>query len=100
MNRHILLAALTTLALSAPAFADNAQTYPTDEGNLTVTWGQPDPDPRSAQGPSRVEELDTNGDGLISQAEAEANIALINDFIHADLNEDGMVSQTELDRWE
>ncbi|HET7842776.1 MAG TPA: hypothetical protein VFL14_01400 [Xanthomonadales bacterium] len=100
MNRHIVLAALTTLALSAPAFAENAQSYETETGNLTVTWGQPDPDPRSAQGPSRVEELDTNGDGAISEAEAEANIALINDFIHADLNEDGLVSQSELDRWE
>ena len=100
MNRNILFAALGALALSAPALAENAQTYDTDEGKLTVTWGQPDPDPRSAMGPSRVEELDTDGDGLISEAEAEANIALINDFIHADLNDDGLVSQSELDRWE
>jgi hypothetical protein len=100
MNLHTLYAALAALAFSAPLAAENSQTYETDTGNLTVTWGQPDPDPRSAMGPSRVEELDTDGDGLISEAEAEANIALINDFIHADLNEDGMVSQMELDRWD
>lgn len=100
MNRHMLYAALAAFAFSAPLAAEDAQTYETDTGNLTVTWGQPDPDPRSAMGPSRVEELDTNGDGLISESEAEANIALINDFIHADLNEDGLVSQSELDRWE
>ena len=100
MNRHILAAAVAALVFSAPLAAENSQTYETDTGNLTVTWGQPDPDPRSAQGPSRVEELDTNGDGKISESEASANIALINDFIHADLNEDGLVSQTELDRWD
>lgn len=100
MNRHTLFAALAALAFSAPLAAENSRTYETATGNLTVTWGQPDPDPRSAIGPSRVEELDTDGDGLISEAEAEANIALINDFIHADLNDDGLVSQSELDRWD
>lgn len=100
MNRHTLYAALAALAFSAPIAADNSQTYETDEGNLTVTWGQPDPDPRSAEGPSSVEELDTNGDGFISEAEAADNIALVNDFIHADLNDDGLVSQSELDRWD
>jgi hypothetical protein len=100
MTRHSILAALAALAFSAPISAESSRTYETDTGNLTVTWGQPDPDPRSAEGPTRVDELDTDGDGLISEAEAEANIALINDFIHADLNDDGMVSQLELDRWE
>jgi len=100
MHRHTLFAALAALAFSAPLAADNSQTYETDTGNLTVTWGQPDPDPRSALGPSRVEELDTNGDGAISEAEAQANIALINDFIHADLNDDGRITQIELDRWD
>lgn len=100
MNRHTFFAALAALMFSAPLAAENAQTYETDTGNLTVTWGQPDPDPRSAEGPSHVDELDADGDGFISEPEAEHNIALINDFIHADLNDDGLVSQSELDRWE
>lgn len=92
-----VVAILSATALDAQQ-RDRETRYPTGSGELIVRSGQPnDPAPPK---PAGVDELDTDGDGKVSRSEASANHALINEFDHADLNRDGLVTATELDRWE
>ena len=41
--------------------------------------------------------LDTNKDGQISQAEAQKNAMVMQNFAQADTNHDGMISKAEFD---
>ena len=74
-------------------------TYPIATGTLTARSAQPAPKPGEHVPPGSFEELDDNGDGLISESEARGNLALVNDFIHADIDRDMHVSPSELARW-
>ena len=44
-------------------------------------------------------DLDTNGDGKLSQSEISAQKALAADFSKADVNGDGKLSQSEYNAW-
>ena len=94
----------TGLAVALFAFAAQAQqianessaTYYTPDGPLTVTSGQPGP--RTYASPPPFEQL-SRGKAYITSADAEAYDLLANDFIHADGNRDGRISQAEYQRW-
>lgn len=92
-----IAAILSVTALDAQQAGSSEATYETEEGTLTVRSSQPDDPPPPK--PGSLEELDSNGDGVLSEAEASANIALINEFIHADWNKDGRINRTELENW-
>jgi hypothetical protein len=94
------IAALTLLlfALEAPAQETDASsaTYDTPEGQLTVHSGQPGP--RTYAAPPPFAQL-SGGKAYISEADAQGYDLLANDFIHADGNRDGRISQNEYERW-
>ena len=98
MNIRVLALA-ASLALALPALAEDSTTYPTDSGTLTVNSGQPAPHPEGHILPNSLAELDQDGDGVLTESEASANLAVVNDFIHIDLNDDRRISESELDRY-
>jgi len=75
---------------------DSSATYPTADGPLTVHSGQPGP--RQYAPPPAFAQL-ARGKSYITSADAEGYDLLANDFIHADGNRDGRISQAEYDRW-
>jgi hypothetical protein len=94
---RLVLALAAILSATALDAQQSEGRYPTESGELIVRSSQPtyDPPPK----PGSIDELDTNGDGLISRAEASSNHALINEFDHADLNRDDNISAAELSKW-
>ena len=92
-----IAAILSATALDAQQSGSSEATYQTEEGTLTVRSSQPDDPPPPK--PSGLDELDSNGDGVLTESEASANIALTNEFIHADWNKDGRITRNELDNW-
>jgi hypothetical protein len=90
-------AALCSFAVHAQQVANPSRAdYQTPEGELTVHSGQPGP--RSYAPPPPFAQL-SGGKGYISQSDAQAYDLLANDFIHADGNRDGRISQAEYERW-
>ena len=94
---RLALAIAAILSATALDAQQSEATYQTDEGTLTVRSSQPDDPPPPK--PSGLDELDSNGDGVLTESEASANIALTNEFIHADWNKDGKITRSELDNW-
>jgi hypothetical protein len=85
-----------TSGMAAPS-DNHSTTYRTDEGPLTVNWGQPQP--RNFGPAPPFAQLDTRGTGYITSDEADAYALLATDFIHADANRDGRISRAEYERW-
>jgi len=92
-----IAAILSATALDAQQSGSSEASYQTQEGTLTVRSAQPDDPPPPK--PGSLQELDTDGDGFVSESEAAANNALTNEFDHADENKDGRISSNELSRW-
>jgi len=93
----IAAAALCSCAVQAQQVTERQTAdYQTPEGQLTVHSGQPGP--RSYAPPPPFEQL-SGGKGYISQSDAQAYDLLANDFIHADGNRDGRISQAEYAHW-
>lgn len=90
-------AALCSFAVHAQQAANPSRAdYQTPEGSLTVHSGQPGPRTYAAAPP--FAQL-SGGKACISQSDAQAYDLLANDFIHADGNRNGCVSQAEYERW-
>ncbi|HKE48997.1 MAG TPA: hypothetical protein VKB52_13115 [Rhodanobacteraceae bacterium] len=88
---------LLSFGVEAQTTDQSRATYPTPEGSLTVHTGQPGP---RAYGPPPPFAQLSGGKPYISQADADAGYDLLaNDFIHADDNRDGRISQAEYERW-
>jgi hypothetical protein len=103
----VIAAALCPLVVSAQQARDpssvpadpsskKSATYGTPDGPLTVTTGQPGP--RTYAAPPPFAQL-ARGKGYITAADAESYDLLANDFIHADANRDGRVSEHEYQSW-
>ena len=93
----VAAAVLCSFAAQAQqATNDTSATYPTPDGPLTVHSGQPGP--RQYAPPPPFTQL-ARGKGYITSADAEGYDLLANDFIYADGNRDGRISQAEYDRW-
>ena len=75
---------------------ESSATYPTADGSLTVHSGQPGP--RQYAPPPAFGQL-ARGKSYITSSDAEGYDLLANDFIHADGNRDGRISQAEYERW-
>ena len=93
----IAAAALCSFAVQAQQGTPSQRAdYQTPEGQLTVHSGQPGP--RSYAPPPPFAQL-SGSKGYISQSDAEGYDLLANDFIHADDNRDGRISQAEYAHW-
>jgi opacity protein-like surface antigen len=93
----VAAAVLCSFAAQAQQVANpTSATYPTPDGPLTVHSGQPGP--RQYAPPPPFAQL-ARGKGYITSADAEGYDLLANDFIHADGNRDGRISQAEYERW-
>lgn len=103
----VIAAALFPLAISAQQARDpssvpvdpssqKSETYRTPDGPLTVTTGQPAP--RTYAAPPPFSQL-ARGNRCITSADANGYDLLANDFIHADANRDGCVSEHEYQGW-
>jgi len=92
------VAVLFLALVAAGALAeDGSAVYPTEGGNLTVTYGQPAPrdyGPRPEFGA-----LDSDDSGSIDVSEARTYGLLDVDFDHADQNGNGGVSSREYAIW-
>ena len=87
---------LCSFAAQAQQANDTSATYATPDGPLTVHAGQPAP--RQYAAPPPFAQL-ARGKAYITSADAEGYDLLANDFIHADANRDGRVSQAEYQSW-
>lgn len=93
----VAAAVLCSFAAQAQqATNETSATYATPDGPLTVHSGQPAP--RQYAPPPPFAQL-ARGKSYITSADAEGYDLLANDFIHADGNRDGRVSQAEYQRW-
>jgi len=103
----VIAAALCPLAAPAQQMRDpssvpvdpssaSSATYRTPEGPLTVTTGQPAPRTYAPPPPFSQLARDKN---CITSADAEGYDLLANDFIHADANRNGCVSEHEYQSW-
>ena len=79
-----------------PARTRDTVTYETQEGPLTVHTSQPGP---PDFGPAPPFGTLAHGKGYITQDDAAGYGLLANDFIYADANRDGRISQSEYERW-
>lgn len=93
----IALAVACATAYAQTAADTRAATYDTPSGTLIVHSGQPAP--RSFGTPPPFARLDHRSVGYITSMEADAYPPLANDFIYADSNRDGRISQLEYERW-
>lgn len=93
--RIFLLLPLVLCGGAAFAQDTHTTTYNTPQGEVIVNWGQP---AGRDDGPAPpFEQLAHNG--YITPTDAEAYPPLANDFIHADANRDGRISNAEYERW-
>lgn len=93
----ISIAVCCAFSVQAQQATENATaTYDTPDGPLTVHTGQPAP---HNFGPPPPFDTLAHGKGYITTADAEGYGLLANDFIYADSNRDGRVSQAEYSRW-
>lgn len=90
------VAALCSFAVHAQQTDESSATYSTPDGPLTVHASQPGP---RTYAPAPPFAQLARGKNYISQADAESYDLLANDFIHADGNRDGRISQAEYERW-
>ncbi len=98
--RHSTSALMLFSILGASAHAQTGPQetrYAREGGDLVVRSGEMAYRP-SGPAPAFAQ-LDTDGNGAISPAEAVGYHLLANDFIKADANRDGRVSQREYERW-
>lgn len=97
---------ILSAALATPAFAQSDATivphslqFEAASGPVTVRWGQPVELPNAADYAVRIEDLDRNGDGVLSRGEIPSGHALNSEFILVDSNHDGRITADELANW-
>ncbi len=86
----------TTQAMPDAAPGSNTAVYQTQQGELTVR-SMPAPAPQAGPAPSFAQL--SGGSKAITESQAEAYPPLANDFIHADRNRNGSVSEAEYKQW-
>jgi hypothetical protein len=91
---HLFLAG--TAAALLPFAAAMAQQTPTPNPDTQSTSPPAQSAPSRPGGGATFESLDTNGDGKISQAEAEANAGVQAQFSRYDVNGDGFIERDEV----
>jgi len=94
-----ILMSLSLLAAVGCATASAQQTRAPREGGNVIVRSSGETGYRPSGPAPAFGQLDADGDRSISADEANGYALLANDFIKADANRDGRVSQREYERW-
>jgi hypothetical protein len=95
-----LLSALAVAGLAQAQSSNGGTTeIHANSGPVTVNWGQSSTLPNAAEYAVTIADLDSNGDGKISRAEAAPNGALSTEFKLVDRNHNGFITAAELANW-
>ncbi len=94
MKKASRLIVAGTAAALFPLAAAFAQT-PTPDPNESAPESAPAQQPQQGQG-ATFESLDTDSDGRISKAEAQANASVSEQFSRYDVNGDGFIERAEV----
>jgi|GEM_PF-3332897 len=89
-----------TLTAELPPQGFKTVTMQTPQGPVTVNWGQQDTLPNASDYKTTVEQLDKNGDGVITRDEVPESHALSSEFRLVDRNHDGKITAEELSHWQ
>ena len=88
-----------TLTAELPPQGFRTMTMQTPQGPVTVNWGQSSTLANAADYQATIEQLDKNGDGVITLDEVPENHALHSEFRLVDKNHDGKITAQELAQW-
>ncbi|WDS37506.1 EF-hand domain-containing protein [Pseudoxanthomonas sp.] len=91
--------ASNTLTSELPPQGFKTVTVQTPQGPVTVNWGQENTLANASDYKVTVEQLDKNGDGVITRDEVPENHALSSEFRLVDKNHDGKITAEELSQW-
>lgn len=89
-----------TLTSELPPQGFKTMTMQTPQGPVTVNWGQENKLANASDYRVTVEQLDKNGDGVITRDEVPENHALSSEFRLVDKNHDGKITAEELSHWQ
>jgi hypothetical protein len=89
-----------TLTSELPPQGFKTVTMQTPQGPVTVNWGQENTLTNASDYKVTVEQLDKNGDGVITRDEVPENHALSSEFRLVDKNHDGKITAEELSHWQ
>jgi hypothetical protein len=89
-----------TLITELPPPGFRTMTMQTPQGPVTVQWGQPATVPNAADYRASIEQLDANGDGVVTKEEVPEGHALSSEFRLVDRNRDGRITAEELSHWQ
>lgn len=94
------VSAPNTLVSELPPQGFKTVTMQTPQGPVTVNWGQENTLPNASDYKVTVEQLDKNGDGVITRDEVPQDQALFSEFRLVDRNHDGKITAEELSHWQ
>jgi hypothetical protein len=75
-------------------------TMQTPQGPVTVNWGQEQALANASDFKVTIEQLDKNGDGVLTRDEVPEQHALSSEFRLVDRNHDGKITAEELSHWQ
>lgn len=91
--------ASNTLVSELPPQGFKTITMQTPQGPVTVNWGQENTLANATDYKVTIEQLDRNGDGVITRDEIPESHALYSEFRLVDRNHDGRITAEELSQW-
>lgn len=92
--------AQNTLTAELPPQGFKTVTMQTPQGPVTVNWGQSNTLSNASDYKATIEQLDKNGDGVITKDEVPETHALSSEFRLVDKNHDGKITAEELAQWQ
>ncbi|SEL72705.1 EF hand [Pseudoxanthomonas sp. GM95] len=89
-----------TLTSALPPQGFRTVTMQTPQGPVTVNWGQENTLANASDYKVTIQQLDKNGDGVLTRDEVPENHALSSEFRLVDKNHDGKITAEELANWQ
>lgn len=89
-----------TLTAELPPQGFRTVTMQTPQGPVTVNWGQEHALANASDYKVTIEQLDKNGDGVLTRDEVPEDHALSSEFRLVDKNHDGKITAEELSHWQ